>query len=112
MMVRKHAIDQIGLLDERFFFYAEDLDWCKRITQAGWQIIYYPHAEVRHHKSSSGKRKQKNNQNDGQIQAQSIHHFYDTMKQFYDKHYKNEYPKPVTKLVEWGIDIKKKLHRS
>lgn len=56
LMVRKEVIAQIGLLDERFFFYSEDVDWCKRIYDAGWKLVHYPEAEAIHygHGSSSG----------------------------------------------------------
>jgi GT2 family glycosyltransferase len=47
-MVRREAMNQIGLLDESFFIYAEDLDWCKRFRKAGWQNVYFPEAEVVH----------------------------------------------------------------
>jgi GT2 family glycosyltransferase len=55
LMVRREAIDQVGLLDERFFFYSEDVDWCKRIHDAGWKLMHYPGAEAIHygHGSSS-----------------------------------------------------------
>lgn len=49
MMVRKSAIDQIGLMDERFFMYMEDVDWCRRFWQKGWKIYYYPEAQMVHY---------------------------------------------------------------
>lgn len=45
---RKGAIDQVGLLDEGYFMYAEDIDWCKRFHEAGWDLCYYPEAEAIH----------------------------------------------------------------
>ena len=55
LMVRREVIDQVGLLDEQFFFYSEDVDWCKRIHDAGWKLVHYPMAEAMHlgHGSSS-----------------------------------------------------------
>ena len=47
-MVRRAAIEQVGLLDENFFMYMEDFDWCKRFGEAGWQIAYFPPAEAIH----------------------------------------------------------------
>jgi GT2 family glycosyltransferase len=47
-MVSKIALDKVGLLDERFFMYGEDVDWCKRFNDAGFEVIYYPKAEVIH----------------------------------------------------------------
>ncbi len=47
-MVRKEALVDIGLLDERFFIYGEDIDWCKRFHKAGWDVVFYPGAEAIH----------------------------------------------------------------
>lgn len=48
LMVRKEVIVAVGALDDRFFFYSEDVDWCKRMHDAGWQLVYYPGAEAIH----------------------------------------------------------------
>ncbi len=53
MLVRRAAINQAGLLDERFFFYAEDKDWCRRLKDSGWKIIYLPEANAIHYGGSS-----------------------------------------------------------
>ncbi len=53
MLVRREAIDAAGLLDERFFMYSEELDWCRRIVDAGWQVVYYPPAVVIHYEGQS-----------------------------------------------------------
>ena len=47
-MVRREVIDRVGGLDERFFMYFEEVDWCHRIKQAGWRIAYVPRAIVVH----------------------------------------------------------------
>lgn len=48
MLVRREAIDQVGLMDERFFMYGEETDWCYRFKQAGWRILFTPTAEIIH----------------------------------------------------------------
>lgn len=48
MLVRKEAIDQVGAMDERFFMYAEETDWCYRFKKSGWQIMFTPAAEIIH----------------------------------------------------------------
>ncbi len=48
LMARREALDQVGLLDENFFMYAEDVDWCKRFRDAGWQAAYLPTATIIH----------------------------------------------------------------
>ncbi len=48
MLVRREAIESVGLMDERFFLYFEDVDWCYRMNQKGWKVYYYPEAVVIH----------------------------------------------------------------
>lgn len=48
MVVRREAIDQVGLLDESFFMYSEDTELCFRLKGAGWRIVYWPETRVRH----------------------------------------------------------------
>ena len=52
-MVRRTALDQVGLLDERFFMYGEDIDWCRRFHDAGWKVVLYPGAEALHYGGAS-----------------------------------------------------------
>jgi hypothetical protein len=47
-LARREAIEQVGLLDERFFMYGEDMDWCRRFHSAGWRVVFYPEAEAIH----------------------------------------------------------------
>jgi len=55
MMVRRKVIDQIGLLDEDIFMFCEDMDWCWRIKQAGFQIFYLPEAVIYHTHGASSR---------------------------------------------------------
>ena len=48
MLVRRAAIDQVGLVDEDFFLFSEETDWCYRFRAAGWHVLFYPGAEVTH----------------------------------------------------------------
>ena len=48
MLVRRAAIDQVGLLDAGFFFYGEETDWCRRFSDAGWQVVFAPVGEITH----------------------------------------------------------------
>jgi hypothetical protein len=52
-LARATAVDQVGVLDERFFIYGEDLDWCKRFREAGWRTVYFPEAKAIHHGGAS-----------------------------------------------------------
>ena len=53
LMVRQKTIKEIGMLDEDFFMYAEEADWCLRIKQAGEQVYFFPGAQLIHHSGSS-----------------------------------------------------------
>lgn len=60
LCIRSEVYKTIGPLDERYFMYGEDLDWCARIRKAGWKILYEPKIKGIHHKGgSSRKRSQK-----------------------------------------------------
>jgi GT2 family glycosyltransferase len=48
ILVRREAMEEVGLLDEAFFFYGEDVDWCKRFHDAGWDLVYFPEARAIH----------------------------------------------------------------
>ena len=48
MLVRRRAVEEVGPLDERFFLFSEETDWCYRFRAAGWQVLFYPGAEVVH----------------------------------------------------------------
>lgn len=57
MLVRREAIEQIGLLDERFFIYGEETDWCYRFKQAGCKVMFTPCAEIIHLGGQSTQKK-------------------------------------------------------
>jgi N-acetylglucosaminyl-diphospho-decaprenol L-rhamnosyltransferase len=48
MLVRREAIDEVGLLDEDYFLFSEETDWCYRFRQAGWDVVFFPGAECVH----------------------------------------------------------------
>jgi N-acetylglucosaminyl-diphospho-decaprenol L-rhamnosyltransferase len=53
MLARRTAIDAVGPMDEAFFMFNEDVDWCRRMNLAGWSVDYVPAATVMHHIGSS-----------------------------------------------------------
>jgi N-acetylglucosaminyl-diphospho-decaprenol L-rhamnosyltransferase len=53
MAVRRHVLEEVGPLDERFFMYFEDADLCRRAREAGWSVYYLPHVEVTHRAGGS-----------------------------------------------------------
>ena len=78
MLVRREVIDQVGQLDQDFFMYGEDLDWCFRIHSAGWKIFYVPHTQIIHFKGESSKR--------SPFEQRRL--FYDAMRLFVNKHFR------------------------
>ena len=95
MFIRKDALDQIGLLDETFFMYGEDIDLCYRIKQGGWKIVYYGKSKIIHLKGASSK-KQK---------SKLIYEFYRAMYIYYKKHHAFESVFIVNWMVYFGIAL-------
>jgi hypothetical protein len=102
MLIRTKYMNQVGLLDERFFMYAEDLDWCKRFREAGYEIWFIPEVQLIHHKYKSGIKTQS-----PLTALQARNHFYNTMLLYYDKHYLSQYPRFVRTLLRMFVFIKK-----
>ncbi len=55
LMVRSDVIDTVGLLDESYFMYAEEMDWCRRIQDAGWPLYCIPTAHITHYEGQSAR---------------------------------------------------------
>lgn len=55
MMVRRDALDRVGLMDEGYFLYCEEIDWCRRFAEAGFGVLCVPEARVVHHSGASTK---------------------------------------------------------
>lgn len=84
--VRRAAIDDVGLLDEDYFMYAEDIDWAFRLKRAGWEVWFNPEATVLHKKKQSGRA---NILRSTQVQTEIYFHTYNWL--FYKKHYAKKY---------------------
>jgi GT2 family glycosyltransferase len=56
LMVRREALQRAGGMDERYFLYGEDIDFCMAVKAAGYRVVYYPEAGVVHHKGASSRR--------------------------------------------------------
>jgi GT2 family glycosyltransferase len=56
MLIRKEVVEQIGYLDEQFYAYQEDSDYCARVRKAGWKVIYMPEAQIIHYGGQGGSR--------------------------------------------------------
>ncbi len=78
MMAKRKVIEEVGFLDEIFFLYGEDLDWCYRIKQKGWKIIYLPQTQIIHYKGQSAR----------EAPFDVLKVFYQAMYLFIKKHFK------------------------
>lgn len=94
MMVRREAIGVVGLMDEAFFMYGEDLDWAKRIKEAGWKIMYYPEVTVLHIKRAASRKSKR-----------AAFEFVRAFLIFYNKHYRDSTPVWQHILVLLGIGL-------
>ncbi|MDA1079306.1 MAG: glycosyltransferase family 2 protein [bacterium] len=102
LLSRTSLYKKVGLLDEQFFMYAEDLDWCKRFREAGYKVFFHPGVTLIHHKYKSGIK-----QTSQSIAQKTQVHFYNTMLQYYDKHYAKRYPTVVRWLLKYFLALKK-----
>ena len=59
MMVRREAMDQVGLLDEEYFLFLEETDWCYRMKKEGWKVYHIPQAEIYHFQGKSAEREKR-----------------------------------------------------
>jgi N-acetylglucosaminyl-diphospho-decaprenol L-rhamnosyltransferase len=92
MLVRAEAIVRVGLLDETFFMYGEDLDWAKRITDAGWEVWYNPQVTVLHIKEAASRHSYR-----ARVE------FFRAMTLFYEKHYKATTPFYLDWAIRGGV---------
>lgn len=77
MMVRRKAVDQVGPLDEGFFIYCEEIDWCMRMKKMGWEIFCLPQAEIVHYVGKST----------GQFREAMYVELHRSRYRLYEKHY-------------------------
>jgi GT2 family glycosyltransferase len=94
MLVRGSLLKEVGLLDERFFMYAEDIDWCRRFREAGYRVVFHPGITLLHHKYLSGL-----GNGDAELRKETRKWFYDTMLLYYDKHCDKQYPR----FYRWAL---------
>jgi len=109
LLTRRKVIEKIGALDEKYFFYGEDLDFYYRVKQAGWQVMFYPQVLLTHYKgASSGLRKESKTitRATRATRLRTARASIKAMEIFYKKFYQDKYPDWVTGVVIWGIKIK------
>jgi N-acetylglucosaminyl-diphospho-decaprenol L-rhamnosyltransferase len=94
MLVRREAILAVGLLDETFWMYGEDLDWAKRIQDCGWEIWYNPAVTVTHIKEAASRHS-----------FRARREFYRALILFYEKHYKATTPLWLDWSIRGGVRV-------
>ena len=97
MMLRREVCEMVGSLDEDFFMYGEDLDWCFRIQRAGWKIYYVHSTQIIHYKGESAKRSD----------FDEIKTFYQAMNLFIQKHLNHSLV--LRMLLQLGIILRATL---
>jgi len=95
LLVRREAFGQIGLLDEQFFMYAEDIDWCYRSAQAGWENYYLGKISVYHHNRGSSEKNADLTQRLADLRTESL-------LKFYTKHYGGA----SATILQWILTLK------
>ncbi len=96
MLIRKSVIDEVGLLDEAFFMYGEDIDYSYRITKAGYKNYYFPKTNIIHYKGESTKKSSIN----------YVFVFYKAMIIFAEKHFSKKNVKTFSSLINIAIYIR------
>jgi GT2 family glycosyltransferase len=93
MLVRREALEQIGMkMDERFRMYCEDEDWCLRLRNAGWKLVYNPDAVVVHFKGSSSG-------GTWRIRLRTTYEWHRSVLLFHRKHLASRYPAVLNGFV-------------
>jgi N-acetylglucosaminyl-diphospho-decaprenol L-rhamnosyltransferase len=93
LMVRRPVLEQVGLLDERFFMYCEEIDWCLRIKRAGWEIVCDPGAEICHYVGRSTS----------QFREKMYVELHRSRYRLYEKHYSAFFRRAARWLVALGV---------
>lgn len=96
MFTRREAIDVVGLLDEDFFMYGEDLDWAFRFHKAGWEVRYTPITSIVHYKGESSK----------YAGWDALGNFYRAMDIFARKHFRGLRWRPLHWMLRLGILVR------
>ena len=95
MFFRRDLLLDVGPLDERFFMFGEDLDWCYRVRQRQWKVLYFGSEQVFHAKGASTRT----------VPVKMSYHFHRAMIIFYKKHLDRHYPFFVSWTVSAGVGI-------
>lgn len=93
MLVKKDAVEDVGIWDEEYFLHCEDLDWCMRFRRHGWNILFVPNAPAVHHHSYCSRSRP----------LFVEWHKHKGMVRFYRKFFRHQYPGFLMGLVVLGV---------
>lgn len=108
LLVRRKVGNKLGWFDEDYFWYGEDIDFCYRLKEAGWQVYYVPEVKIIHYKGvASGMKRQTRQISTAtkETRKKALASSTEVMKIFYQKHYRKKYPPVVNWLVIQGINL-------
>lgn len=95
LLLSRKAIEDVGMFDQEFAIFFNEVDWCYRARQKGWKVYFTPAAEVIHHGGASTS----------QIKAEMVRESHRSMRKFYEKHYKGHVPKAAYWFITSAISI-------
>lgn len=98
LLVRRHAADAVGLFDEDFFMFSEEVDWMTRFRRAGWKVLFFPGAEVTHVGGAS---------HGGRMYVENLRGHL----RWFDKHYGPKEAERVRRLLLWSLRLRAALLR-
>lgn len=95
MMIKREVIKKIGLLDESFFLYFEDFDFCLRAREKGFKVFYYPKATILHFFGESSK----------QNPTRVTNWYFNSMKRLYNKHFAPKHGFLFNQMTYFGLEV-------
>lgn len=110
--VKREAAEEVGWWDEDFFWYGDELDFCFRLKERGWKVVFIPEAAVLHYKGVASGIKghsKKISTATKETKIRSARASINAMRIFYRKHYLNKYPRVLTIFVFLGMNILEQL---
>ncbi|MCK5076863.1 MAG: glycosyltransferase family 2 protein, partial [Calditrichia bacterium] len=96
MLLREKTVNEVGLLDDSFFMYCEDIDYCCRLNKKKWRIRYLPTVRLLHFKGESTKEKN----------YDYFKNFNLSMLHFFKKHHATKYPGLFSSIVKFGVFLR------
>jgi hypothetical protein len=98
MLVRREAVEEVGPLDESFFLFSEETDWCYRFVRAGWQVLFFPGAECVHVGAAA---------HGGRMLRENLRGHL----RFLAKHRGDSYAERSRRLLSWSLALRGRLFR-